>query len=209
MKVYATINNTRANGPGLRTAVWLAGCDLGCDGCWNKKLWNRDAGEERDPDALAEEIVRDAAVGTEGVTLSGGDPIQQAASAYALICSIKARRPDWSIGAFSGYYLSELQNGEYAINEPNVLTTPILRRAFWEHSIKPNLDWAKLGRYDRNRPVSEMREDLPYRHAVSSANQTIYLFNNRYSFSDFPSLTLEATIDVDGLTNITGFPIRR
>ncbi len=72
-----------------------------------------------------------------------------------------------------------------------------------------HLDFAILGRYDRTRPVESMPEHLLYRHAVSSGNQSIELFWHgakcRYSYSDFPPLTLEYSIDDTGLTQITGY----
>lgn len=75
MRLHDIQHKSRANGPGLRTVVWTQGCTLACPECWNPRTHNPTSGEEVDPSALAERIVREAPAGTEGVTISGGEPM--------------------------------------------------------------------------------------------------------------------------------------
>jgi anaerobic ribonucleoside-triphosphate reductase activating protein len=197
--------------------VWVQGCSLGCPGCWNPQAHTFDAGEEIDPTELASRVVREAPAGTEGVTLSGGEPMQQALSVYHFITMIHALRPDWSIGMFTGYTLTEMFAGSFDVQNDAMLDTyPQIRRdairmSLWSHQIRPHLDFAVTGRY--NRKQLTMRADLPYRHAVSSANQHIELFwrgdRFRYQYSDFPPLQVEVKLSPrNGLAFITGFPMK-
>lgn len=213
MKIHATLSGSRANGPGVRSVIWTQGCvgmgpsNVGpCLGCWNPLLHPIDSplAEEIEPDALAERVVREAVTNTTGITISGGEPLQQAVEVYSFMCSIHARRPWWNIGLFSGYTLSELE----LLWVPYPTAQQQDTRLIWEHQIRPRLAWAILGRYEFARSAPEDRPDLPWRHAVSSANQTLHLFTSKYAYTDFPPLSLEVSIDETGLTNITGFPMK-
>lgn len=207
MKIRATLAGSRINGPGIRSVVWLQGCGIGCIGCQNPKTWDFNAGRDVEPDALAEEIVRDAAPGTVGLTLSGGEPLHQAVSVYSLMCSVLARRPDWDIGIFTGYTLSQVTYGGYDLREPLSLAGERGRAALWEHSILHSLTWGVFGPYDRNRPTSEMSRDIFWRNKVASANQFLTMFKRKYTFDDFPDIGMEVNIEADGLTKITGYRI--
>ena len=74
------------DGPGVRFVVFLQGCHLRCKCCHNPDTWQLQAGEE----LPAAELARRAARYREyfgndgGITLSGGEPLLQAESAYEL-----------------------------------------------------------------------------------------------------------------------------
>lgn len=212
MRIHATLSGSRANGPGLRSVVWTQGCTLACPGCQNPLTHDplSPLGKEIDPDALAEQVIREAAPGTTGLTISGGEPMQQALSAYSFMCSIHARRPDWEIGLFTGYTLQELTFGTYAITEsiPPHLQTDRMRASIWEHQVKQHLAWAITGRYDRTRPPESMPAHIPWRHAVASANQTLWLFRTKFDYADFPPLLSEVSIDEAGLVQVTGYALK-
>ena len=71
------------DGPGVRFVAFLQGCPLRCACCHNPDTWNASAGEV----CTAEEVVRRALCYREyfgaqgGITLSGGEPLLQAAFA--------------------------------------------------------------------------------------------------------------------------------
>ena len=108
LRVHAIEERSRANGPGARFVVWVQGCTLGCAGCFNPGTHDAAAGRDV---AVAEIAERLAAVarggGIEGLTLSGGEPLQQAAGAAALLA--EARELGLSTLAFSGYTIEEIR----------------------------------------------------------------------------------------------------
>ena len=69
------------DGPGVRCVVFMQGCPLRCICCHNPDTWDFSGGEETDTDTLVKKILRfkpyfgDAG----GVTVSGGEPLCQAA----------------------------------------------------------------------------------------------------------------------------------
>lgn len=102
-RLHATEPRSRANGPGTRFVVWFQGCTLGCPGCFNPTT-HAAGGELTDTGAL---LARIAAARVDGLTLSGGEPMQQAPAALELL--LGARRLGLSTLMFSGYTLDELR----------------------------------------------------------------------------------------------------
>ena len=149
------------------------------------------------PDELADRIAKIAGKhAIDGVTFSGGEPMHQAGSLLSSFVEIRHRLPGLSFGMFSGYSLAELDAGTYmSVTEPLVDE----KVAIWYH-IRAYLDFGILGRFDCTQPVRD-------RPLVTSANQQLYLFTNRYTLADFAPLTTEVTIDPGGSGTITGFPI--
>jgi anaerobic ribonucleoside-triphosphate reductase activating protein len=88
----------------VRFVVWLQGCSLGCPGCFNPATHDAAAGREVTVESLAAQM---AAARVDGLTLSGGEPMQQPAAAIALLDA--ARALGLSTLIFSGYALDELR----------------------------------------------------------------------------------------------------
>lgn len=75
------------DGPGTRFVAFLSGCPLRCAYCHNPESWAGVA-QEMDSAKLLERIARSAAflrAGGGGVTVSGGEPLAQAAFAIELL----------------------------------------------------------------------------------------------------------------------------
>lgn len=212
MKIHAKLFGSTANGPGVRTVLWTQGCiGMDCPGCHNMLTHPADGplAEGISPEELAYQLIRYSGKDTEGLTISGGEPAQQMVSIYALACSIHARRPDWSIGLFTGYTLSELQLGRYATYNWSP-ASDVARASLWD-SMTDHLDFVVAGRYDHSRPVTpEMTKSRPNLKLCASANQTLKLYRRRYSYDSFAdALELEVTIDDTGLVQVTGFDPKR
>jgi anaerobic ribonucleoside-triphosphate reductase activating protein len=194
MLVHGFIEGSRVNGPGLRAVVHLQGCDLNCPGCFNPAS-HAFTGRDHDPAEVAAWVVRANGIRTlDGVTFSGGEPMQQASGLLDVIESLSPRLPQLSFGMYSGYSLRELEAGRFR-------TTPEFaqraRQEVWAR-IRSLLDFAVLGRYVATRPSR-----LPLR---SSANQELLLFTDRYREHEFASQEVELHIEPNGLVRVTGFP---
>src|SRR5262245_56415231 len=105
IRIHAVEPRSRANGPGARFVVWIQGCTLGCPGCFNPPTHDAGGGREVPVEELAAQ--RAATPGIEGLSLSGGEPLQQPAAAAALLDAARAR--GLSTLAFSGYTLEEIR----------------------------------------------------------------------------------------------------
>jgi len=194
MLIHGLISGSRVNGPGLRAVVYFQGCSLGCPNCWNPET-HVFVGQERNVAEVTDWIVS-AHHGylLEGVTFSGGEPMQQADALLALVESLRRPVPELSFGMYSGYSERELANGRYWLRSER---TPRDKQDIWR-CIRSHLDFAVLGRYVAARPSA-----LALR---SSANQKLVLFSARYREEDFSPQEVEVHIDPQGTAQMTGFP---
>jgi anaerobic ribonucleoside-triphosphate reductase activating protein len=211
MRIHQILHGSHVNGPGTRSVVWFQGCQgMNCPGCFNPHTHPRETGTEIDPSVLAEAVAHDAPAGTEGVTVSGGEPMQQALALHGFLSELRACKPGWSIGLFTGYSVSELATGDYDMGGWLDLLTGQEQRKLARYAwvkIREMLDFAICGRFDRTQLQLPALADRADAHLITSANQTVELFSTRYTYDDFPPLQVEATIGTDGLTQITGYPL--
>ena len=103
LRVLHIVEGTSVDGPGLRTSIYLAGCNHHCPGCHNPASWNPQGGEERTLDELMQVIAYNEAP----VTLSGGDPLQQPDGTRELIHHIK-QELGYNVWCFTGYTWDEI-----------------------------------------------------------------------------------------------------
>lgn len=195
MLLHAFVPASRANGPGLRAVVYFQGCSLSCSGCWNPDS-HKFRGEEVSLACVLQKIESAMARSpVEGVTLSGGEPMQQVQALVELMLGIQVSAPRTSLGMFTGYAEAELDAGQYATRWR---TSAAERRELW-HIVRSHLDFAVMGRYDRTQ-----RGAVPLR---TSRNQRLVLFTCRYEGRDFAEQFVEVGIDQEGTAVLTGFPI--
>jgi anaerobic ribonucleoside-triphosphate reductase activating protein len=89
MLLHAFIPASRANGPGLRSVVFFQGCTLACQNCFNPDS-HPFTGAAVTVLAVAERVVQaHKEHGTEGVTFSGGEAMQQAPALLELIGTLR------------------------------------------------------------------------------------------------------------------------
>ena len=67
LRVAAIAEDTCAEGPGRRWALWVQGCSLRCAGCCNPEMFDERRGEATAIEELAARISEAHAHGVEGV----------------------------------------------------------------------------------------------------------------------------------------------
>ena len=195
MLIHGLVMGSRVNGPGLRAVVYFQGCTLGCRDCWNPQTHSFTGVERSSVAEIANSVVSaDEQRALDGVTFSGGEPMQQCDELLALIESLCARLPGLSFGMYSGYSERELACGLYWCRSE---LTRYARQQTWQ-TIKSHLDFAVLGRYAAERPSA-----LPLQ---ISGNQKLALFSGRYREADFGPQEVEIQIGSQGAVQVTGFP---
>ena len=105
LRILHIVEGTSVDGPGLRTSIYMAGCNHHCPGCHNPASWNPQGGEERTLDELMQVIAYNEAP----VTLSGGDPLQQPDGTRDLISRIK-HELGYNVWCYTGYTWEEIVN---------------------------------------------------------------------------------------------------
>jgi Pyruvate-formate lyase-activating enzyme len=75
-----------AQGPGTRYTIWVQGCSIHCLGCSNVDTWDPAGGTEYDVQELVKDIL--TTEGIDGVTITGGEPLDQFDAVYELCTSL-------------------------------------------------------------------------------------------------------------------------
>ena len=172
IKLHHFLPYSRANGPGLRAVIWLRGCTLGCPGCFNPQTHSQKGGYWVSVDQLFSEVMTLQSE-IQGVTISGGEPLQQMRPLLKLLQRLRSES-ELSILLFSGYSWNEIEgipNGKQLLSLLDVLVA---------------------GRYRQDQPGPG--------GLLGSSNQQIYTLSSRYSAKEVeqtPSAEVILTPDGD------------
>lgn len=93
------------DGPGIRMVVWTQGCPHHCPNCHNPQTWDETGGEWIETSSLIAQI--QTAPLQSGLTLSGGEPFQQAEALLEVAKAAKAAH--LNLWAYSGYTFEQLR----------------------------------------------------------------------------------------------------
>ncbi|MDW7728555.1 MAG: 4Fe-4S single cluster domain-containing protein [Bacillota bacterium] len=94
------------DGPGIRLALFVQGCSHRCPGCHNPETHDPRGGKPVEIVQLIEII--DNCNNIDGVTISGGEPFEQAEPVAALADAVTEKGLDLVV--YSGYYFENLLN---------------------------------------------------------------------------------------------------
>ena len=103
---YATIKNCDiANGPGVRVSLFVSGCTHRCPGCFNEEAWDFNYGQPFTQETIDTILNMLKPAYIKGLTLLGGEPFdpKNQSAVVELLRQVKAKYPEKSIWAFSGY----------------------------------------------------------------------------------------------------------
>ncbi len=106
MRVIDIIPGTSVDGPGLRTAIYFAGCAHQCHGCHNPQSWDFDGGVDMSVDEIMDVVLEN----DFDVTLTGGDPLYQAKKILPLLMEIK--KIGKTVWLYTGFLFEEIAASE-------------------------------------------------------------------------------------------------
>ena len=92
------------DGPGKRAVLFTVGCSHRCPGCQNAHMWDPAGGHDADAQTLAALL----AATDLPVTISGGEPFDQAADLATLLYHLRERAPFRHVILYTGYTFEEL-----------------------------------------------------------------------------------------------------
>ena len=179
IEVYSITKGTEVNGPGTRNMVHVQGCTLGCVGCFNAKTWPKETAlsNKLHINTLANLLLEGD---PDGITISGGEPLQQAEPVITLINTLREASPSLHILLFTGYTEEEVES-------LGLLDT-----------LRKLSDIIVFGRFEQGDLIPQ-----PHSELRGSRNQTVYYKEDR-SGAD-PLIGLEFHIEPDKV-RLTGFP---
>lgn len=94
-----------ANGPGVRTSLFVSGCTHRCKGCFNEIAWDFGYGKPFTEETISEILDSLKPGYITGFTLLGGEPFEpeNQPEVLNLLRKIKAEYPSKSVWCFTGY----------------------------------------------------------------------------------------------------------
>ncbi len=103
-----------ANGPGIRTTLFVTGCTHNCEDCFNKELQDFNSGNlwtEKEEKQFLEYVKNPVVV---GINLLGGEPLQQImdSALFDLLSKVKKECPQKTIWLWTGDLFEEALKNE-------------------------------------------------------------------------------------------------
>ncbi len=169
------IENEHLYGPGKRLLLFLQGCSLHCEGCINQHLWPFEGGI---PITTEEIIAICDKENLDGITVHGGEPLDQPKSLLELVNGIK--NINKTVILFTGYLKKELNS---------------MQKQIWDKS-----DIVVAGRFQ----IKKRNVNLQFR---GSTNQKVYRHIGPYKNYKIQDgyTTAIFTLEDNGNVNVNGF----
>ena len=104
MRIANVISDSIVDGPGLRLTVFTQGCPHHCPGCHNPETHDFAGGRTVDTQAIVAQMRANPLL--DGLTLSGGDPMEQPAPCAEL--ARQAHALGLNVWCYTGYTLEQL-----------------------------------------------------------------------------------------------------
>mgnify|MGYP002569957026 CR=1 FL=1 len=112
---YAEIKyNDIANGPGVRTSLFVSGCTHRCKGCFNEVAWDFNYGTPFTQETIDAIINSMKPAYIAGITLLGGEPFepQNQRALLPFLKKVRERFPKKNIWCYTGYLFDKELLGE-------------------------------------------------------------------------------------------------
>ena len=107
LKIAGYKKHSFVDGPGVRFTVFTQGCPHACPGCHNPETWDAEGGFPIETEDLVS-LIRSTKY-LDGVTLSGGDPLLQAAACAEIVRAV--REEGLSVWMYTGYTYEQIRDG--------------------------------------------------------------------------------------------------
>ena len=154
-----------ANGPGVRTSLFVSGCRHHCKNCFNKEAWDFNYGNDFTEDTIQEIIEAMNHDYITGLSLLGGEPFEliNQKGLLPLLKKVKEVYPDKTIWAYSGFLYDELKEMDYPETKEILSLIDVLVDGKFVESLKdPNLYF----RGSSNQRVIDMKKTLKSKKIV-------------------------------------------
>lgn len=109
IRVATLLFDSIVDGPGLRNVLFVQGCSHGCLGCHNPESWDPLGAQAIDTEEIIQRLLDHP---TRNLTLSGGEPFEQAEALVEIVKELKKHQ--FNLWAYSGYTYERLIQGSPA-----------------------------------------------------------------------------------------------
>lgn len=160
MRIAGIRKTSLHDGAGVNLVVFFQGCVHECDGCQNPETWRKDGGYKVLVSSVIKQIEEKIGF-INGVTFSGGDPVQQPDALYEIAKWCKKHELKTTL--YTGYQIDDLYEEWYDERQEDWRRLPFMSY----------IDVVIDGKFEKGR-----KKDLPFR---GSENQLIWLRSRNYT----------------------------
>lgn len=181
MQIARVEERTSVEGPGQRSAIWFQGCSVKCTACCNPEMHDPAGGVRMTAEEVVDAIIH---AGAEGLTLLGGEPLDQAGELSDLLKMLRCHGYRGII-MFSGYTWQQ------------IMADPVKKTA------AELCDLIIAGPYDKSSSPGSRRW-------IGSDNQTLHFVTDFYRelAIEWPPFVKEIEIMIgDGEILVNGTPL--
>ena len=107
VRIAGVVGESIVDGPGIRFTIFTQGCKHHCPGCHNPQTHDFDGGKLVSVESILGQIRKNPLL--DGITLSGGEPFEQAEACSVLAKAVHAMK--LNVMTYSGYTFEELLAG--------------------------------------------------------------------------------------------------
>ncbi|OPZ84043.1 MAG: Pyruvate formate-lyase 1-activating enzyme [Firmicutes bacterium ADurb.Bin419] len=162
IRIAGIVKESIVDGPGIRYVVFAQGCKHNCPGCHNPETHSFDGGILVDIEDLIQQMKQNPLI--DGITLSGGDPFEQAEGFGEL--AMRAKKQGYSVMTYTGYTFEYILKNMESIEGWRKLLT--------------NTDMLVDGRFDINKKSLELKYKGSYNQRIIDVKQSIDLTDAMY-----------------------------
>ena len=178
LQIHSRLSTSWANGPGLRSVIWVQGCTLACPDCFNPLT--HDVNDEVESVAVQDLVAWVISNNVDGLTISGGEPFQQSEGVLEL--SRLVREAGLNVVVLTG------------------LTKAQVLSRFSQGVLTSSVDVVIAGPYVASRHLAHALR--------GSTNKEYLIFSDVYEKSDFDGLPeSEIVINPEGSIVVTGINV--
>ncbi|WP_035294691.1 anaerobic ribonucleoside-triphosphate reductase activating protein [Clostridium sp. KNHs214] len=109
IRVAGFLDNSLVNGEGIRSVLFVSGCNHKCVGCHNESMQDFNYGEDVSKEEILSRIKNNVPI-IKGVTFSGGEPFEKAKKLTELARDVK--NLGLNIWCYTGYTFEEILAGK-------------------------------------------------------------------------------------------------
>lgn len=106
LRIAGVVTDSIVDGPGVRYTIFAQGCAHACPGCHNPQTHDYKAGMLVDINEIVSDIEANKYI--KGITLSGGEPLDQPDAIAELVDILKSK--GYHVLVFSGYTYEQIQS---------------------------------------------------------------------------------------------------
>ena len=106
IRIAGLVKESIVDGPGIRYVVFAQGCNHKCEGCHNHHTHSFDGGCDMDLDTIFNQIKCNPLL--DGITLSGGEPFEQADVLSEL--AFKVKDLGLNVITYTGYKFEQIKD---------------------------------------------------------------------------------------------------